>query len=256
MTEQVELIDVHCHLADRSFDSDRKDVIARARDAGVSAAIVVGECYEDNLRVLELAAAEPFVKPALGHHPWKMNCASQDVERTLRLLEDNRSSVVAIGEVGLDYRLAETEPARAEQRAVFRDFIAAAHRLHLPLSVHVRSAGHYVLDLLRQADCPAAALHAFDGKAKYVRAGAADGFYFSVPGTVLVSPQKRKLVRALPVQRLLFESDAPALSPQPDGRSEPALIAQVAATVAELKQQPLAEIAKAALANTRQLFAC
>lgn len=248
------MIDVHCHLADKEFDSDRADVIARARDVGITGIIAVGENYDSNLRVLDLAAREPFVRPALGHHPWYLDRAAEDLPKTLALIEEHAQSLVAIGEVGLDYRVAKEEDERAQQRALFTELVEAAKRASLPLSVHVRSAGHYVIDLLDGLGAPPAALHAFDGKAKFVRAGAATGYFFSIPGTVLVSQQKRKLVDALPLENLLLESDAPALSPVRGERNEPAVLARVVEAIAEIKNLTPSEVKRAAERNTHELF--
>jgi TatD DNase family protein len=250
----LRLIDTHCHLADPTLALRRRELVARAQDVGLVAAIVVGEDYEDNLRVLELAAAEPFVRPALGHHPWRMAQAAADLPRTLALIERHAAELVAIGEVGLDYRVAATEPERAAQRAVFSEMARAAMRFELPLSVHVRSAGHYVIELLAELGCHRAALHAFDGKTRYMLQGAGHGLYFSLPGTTLVSEQKQKLARALPLERLLFESDTPALSPEPGQGSEPAIVRRVLEHVAALRGLEPAALAEAALCNTLCAF--
>jgi TatD DNase family protein len=250
----IPLIDTHSHLAAPDFDEDRSEVLDRAREAGVVAAVVMGEDYEDNLRVLDVCARHDMLYPAIGHHPWRADRASRDVSRTLSLIEDHRADIVAIGEVGLDYRLAETEEARAEQRAIFRDFIEASKTHDLPLSVHVRSAGHYVIDMLLEHDCPRAVLHAFDGKAKYAIEGAEAGFHFSIPGTVLVSRQKEKLLRAIPLESLLLESDAPALSPDAGMRNEPAVMSRSLERIAELRGVGRDVIAKAAFENTCRVF--
>lgn len=255
MAPSFELIDTHCHLAVPEFDHDRGEVIERAREVGVVSAVVVGEDYEDNLRVLDVAVKHPdFLRPALGHHPWRLEAATRDVPRTLRLIEEHRDDIVAIGEVGLDYRLAESEEDRANQRAVFREMIAAAKALGLPLSIHVRSAGHYVLDLLAELDVELAALHAFDGKAGYALDGAAQGYRFSIPATVLVSRQKEKLVRALPLDALMLESDAPALPPERGARNEPAVLAQSLTRIAELRGVEVEAVARATSQNARNLF--
>jgi TatD DNase family protein len=252
---ETPLVDTHCHLADPRLAPVRRELIERAQEAGVACAIVMGEHYEDNLRVLELAAAEPaFVRAALGHHPWDLERAALDLPRTLRLLEDHRPLVVAVGEVGLDYRTASSPADRAAQGALFAELVDAARRLDLPLSVHVRSAGHYVIEQLRALDYARAALHAFDGRARYARAGASDGLYFSIPGTVLVSEQKQKIARAVPLDRLLLESDTPALSPYPDRPSEPAVVREVVQAVAELRGVEPELVARSALDATRALF--
>lgn len=253
-SQPAPIIDTHCHLHDRSFDRDRAKVIARARDAGIVAAFAMGEDYEDNLRLLDVAAREPFIRPALGHHPWRIDRASRDVPRTLKLIEENREHLIAIGEVGLDYRTAGTETERENQMAVLREFIAAGRDLGLPLSVHVRSAAHYVIDMLREENAGPAVLHAFDGKARYALEGAEMGLYFSIPATVLVSAQKQKLVRALPLDRILLESDAPALGPERGMRNEPAIIARSLAKIVELKNLKGALIRGAAAKSALKVF--
>jgi len=250
----MQIVDVHCHLAARDFDADREQVIARAQEAGVVAAIVVGEDYEDDLRVLELAASSSFVLPALGLHPWRMERAGQDLPRVLRLIEDNRSRLVAVGEVGLDFRVAESAAERELQRAAFAELIEVAKSLDLPLSVHVRSAGHHVLALLAERGVRRAALHAFDGKARYALEGAAAGYAFSIPATVLVSRQKEKLAQALPDHALLVESDAPALGPERGVRNEPAVIARSLERIAVLRGSTPEVVAALTTANARRVF--
>ncbi|MBW2526293.1 MAG: TatD family hydrolase [Deltaproteobacteria bacterium] len=250
----VSLIDTHCHLAAPELDSSRDEMIARAKDVGVVAAVCVGEHYEDNLRVLELAAREPFVRPALGHHPWFLDRAADDLDRTLALIEQHARELVAIGEVGLDYRVAESSVDRSRQRDLFRELIRAAERHDLPLSVHVRSAGHYVIELLQELGYSRAALHAFDGKAKYATTGAAWGLCFSLPGTLLVSRQKEKLARALPLDRLLLETDTPALSPDPNQPSEPAMLVRIVERAAALRGDDPEALARAAFDNACRLF--
>jgi TatD DNase family protein len=220
----------------------------------VAAAVVVGEDYEDNLRVLDLAASSSFVLPAVGHHPWRMSHARRDVPRTLRLIEENRETLVAIGEVGLDYRVAETEAEREEQRGIFSEFIEIGLALDLPLSVHVRSAGHYVIDMLREHGVRRAALHAFDGKARYALEGAAAGFAFSIPATVLVSRQKQKLAAALPDHSLLLESDAPALGPERGVRNEPSVMVRSLERIAEIRGTTPKAVALLTTQNAQRSF--
>ena len=138
---------------------------------------------------------------------------------------------------------------------MFRDFIEASARFDLPLSVHVRSAGHYVIDMLESHGAPRAALHAFDGKVGYALQGVRAGFYFSIPGTVLVSRQKEKLARALPRENLLLESDAPALSPERGVRNEPSVMARALLRIAEIRREPPEVVARAAYENTCRAFA-
>ena len=250
----MKLVDTHCHLASADFSDDLAEVVARAKDAGVEAAVVVGEDYEDNLRVLEAAAWDPFLKPALGHHPWRIASWSQDVPRTLQLIEDHRAQLVAVGEVGLDYRVATTEAERELQRSVLAEMASAALRLDLPLSLHGRSAGHYLIADLIGLGVTRAVLHAFDGKVGHALNAVAHGFFISLPPSTVRSRQKQKLARTVPLEGLLLESDAPALGPEVGVRSEPVHVALVAEKVAEIRHLAVSEVAGVVRDNVRRAF--
>ncbi len=250
----MQLVDTHSHLAAPEFANDLEEVIARAKDAGVEAAVVVGEDYEDNLRVLDLAAREPFVRPALGLHPWRIGSWRRDLPRTLQLISDHAASLVAVGEVGLDYRVAESEDDRALQRYVLGELVAAATQYELPLSLHGRSAGHYLIALLIELGARSAVLHAFDGKVGHALNAIEHGYCVSLPPTTLFSRQKQKLARALPLEGLMLESDAPALGPEPGARSLPEHVRLVAAKVAEIRGIDVATVAEVTRANVRRVF--
>jgi len=246
------IIDVHCHLTSDAFDPDREAVLDRARAAGVTRLICVGETAEDNRRVLELAARSPDVLAALGHYPAH---TSEDLaDETETLLRQNRDRVVAIGEVGIDHWLAREEADREPQHRLFARFVRLAEELDLPLSVHSRSAGRHVIALLHRLGARRVCLHAFDGKARYAREAAELGYFFSVPPSIARSSQKRKLVAAVDLSRLLLESDAPVLGPDREERNEPANVLVSARAIAEIKQLELEEVLQTCAANTRALF--
>lgn len=246
------IVDVHCHLTHESFADDLGEVLARAHAAGVHAIVCVGETAADNRAVLALARHHPMVKAALGHYPEHLDEAM--AEETEALLRAHRDEVVAVGEVGIDHWLAEETSVRERQHVLFLRFVRLAGELDLPLSVHSRSAGHHALRLLLDAGARKVCLHAFDGKARYAAEAAAAGYYLSVPPSVLRSPQKQKMVRAVPLDRLLLETDAPVLGPEKDSRNEPANAVLSAQAVADLKGVPLADVLAACAHNTLQLF--
>jgi TatD DNase family protein len=246
------LIDVHCHLTSEDFAPDLDAVLARARAAGVTRLVCVGETAADNRRVLALAARHAEVLPALGHYPAHLDDAMAD--ETEALLRQHRDAVVAVGEVGLDHRIAAEPADRERQRALFCRFVRLALELDLPLSVHSRSAGHHALALLTGLGAARVCLHAFDGKARYAREAAEAGYYLSVPPSVVRSAQKRKLVTAVPLDRLLLETDSPVLGPDPTQRNEPANLHLSARAIAELKGVPVPEVLAACAENTRRLF--
>ncbi|MFH2008886.1 MAG: TatD family hydrolase [bacterium] len=246
------IIDVHCHLTSDAFEPDREAVLERARAAGVTQMICVGETAEDNLRVLRLARSTPDVLAALGHYP--AHTDEELADQTEALLRQCRDEVVAIGEVGIDHWLAREEADREPQHRLFARFVRLADELDLPLSVHSRSAGRHVIALLRELGARRVCLHAFDGKARYAREAAELGYYFSVPPSIARSSQKQRLVAAVDLDRLLLESDAPVLGPDREERNEPANVLVSARAVAEIKGLPLEEVLQACAANTRALF--
>jgi len=246
------LIDVHCHLTSEDFAPDLDQILQRAREAGITRLICMGETAADNRRVLALADQYPEVLPALGHYPAHLD--DDMAAETEALLHRHRDRVVAIGEVGIDYWIATEPDTRAHQRALFTRFVRLALDLDLPLSVHSRSAGRHVVALLTELGAQRVCLHAFDGKARYALEAAQAGYYLSVPPSVIRSAQKQKLVAAVPLERLLLETDAPVLGPDREQRNEPANLRISVETIAELKGVPADEVRTACAANTRALF--
>ncbi len=247
------LTDCHAHLCDGSFAGDLGEVLARAGDAGVETVVAVGETREDAERNLELAEAFPgVVRPAAGLYPTHLDPV--EAERVADLIRRERPRLAAIGEVGLDRWKVREERDLAVQREIFALFIDLSVELDLPLNVHSRSAGHYAIDLLRERGAKRVQLHAFDGRAARAEPAVEAGYFFSVPPSIVRSPQKRKLVRRLPLSCLLLETDSPVLGPERDVRNEPATAIVSLGAIAELKGLPAAEVAAAVSENTARLY--
>lgn len=246
------LVDVHCHLTSPELATDLDAVLHRAKLAGITRIISMGEDDEDNQRVLDLAEHHPHVLPALGHYPAHLDDAMAD--RTEALLRQHRDRVVAIGEVGIDHWLAKEPEERELQEAIFARFVRLALELDLPLSVHSRSAGHHAVALLQALGARRVCLHAFDGKARYAREAAEAGYYLSIPPSVVRSPQKQRLVNAVPLDRLLLETDAPVLGPEQGRRNEPANLLHSVRMIAEIRGLDSAEVRAACAQNTLALF--
>ncbi|MFC1705880.1 TatD family hydrolase [Planctomycetota bacterium] len=255
----LELIDTHAHIASADFDGDRNEVLARARAVGVVSVIAVAEGLVDSRRSLELAGGHPLLRAAAGVHPDRpVETAAEDflseVEAVCELVRRNRERLFAIGEVGLDYWRAKQEPERALQREVLRRFSQLSREVELPLSVHSRSAGRHVIDLLLEARPHAVVLHAFDGKAASALPGVSAGFFFSIPPSITRSKQKQKLVRRLPLECLLLETDSPVLGPNREERNEPSNVRIAAEEVASFTTSTLEEVARVTTANARRVF--
>jgi len=247
------IVDTHAHLCDPVFDPDRPEVLARAREAGVGAVVCVGESLEDARRNLALAAEHPEVRPAAGLYPGRLDPG--EAEALLRLIRSERERLAAVGEVGLDYWVMRQDTEQAPvQRELFLRFVDLAVELDLPLNVHSRAAGRDVIAALLGRGARRVQLHAFDGKASTALPAVEAGYFFSIPPSVVRSRQKQKLVRHLPLECLLVESDSPVLGPEAGVRNEPANAVVALRAVAAIKDVPAERLVEVLAENTARLY--
>ncbi|MBO9360910.1 MAG: TatD family hydrolase [Thermoflexus sp.] len=253
------LIDTHCHLDDSAFDPDREEVLARARMAGVGTLILPGVEPEGIPRVLALAERYRGLYAAVGIHPHVASTFSPQILAQLRAWA-RHPRVVAIGEIGLDfYRDRSPRPV---QREAFRAQLELAGELGLPVIIHEREAHEAIMQELERwiAARPGArgVLHAFSGDPGMARIAVAWGFFLGIGGP-LTYPRAEGLwaaVRAVGLDGLVLETDAPYLPPQPyrGRRNEPAYLRDVAEALAQLLGLPVAHIAQQTTANACRLF--
>ena len=247
------LIDTHAHPADPAFAGDLAEVLERARAAGVKAVVAVTETPEEVQRVLTLAQRFPgMIRPAAGLFPTHLD--PERARAVVEMVRANPETFYAVGEVGLDYWKVQNQEGRRVQRRILQEFIALARACDLPLNVHSRSAGAATLALLLEHGARRVQMHAFDGRPSRAAPGVEAGYFFSIPPSVVRSRQKQKLVRALPVESLLLESDSPVLGPDPGERNEPANIRRTLSFIAALKGLSAAELEAIIYANTLRLY--
>ena len=246
------LVDAHAHLYASAFTDDLDAVLARAEVQGVQAVLCVSETVAEAERVIQLADRHPLIQPCAGLYPTILDRgAASDMLAFIRRHQDR---LVAIGEVGLDYWKVQDAADREVQRDILAQHVALSRELDLPLNVHSRSAGRHTIAWLQENGARHVLMHAFDGKAASARAGVEAGYYFSIPPSIIRSPQKQKLVRHLPLDHLLLESDSPVLGPDKDVRNEPCNVWLSCQHVAALKNVPIDEVAHATTANAKRLF--
>jgi TatD DNase family protein len=246
------IVDTHTHLCDPLFDKDREEVIKRARVVGVSAIVVVSETLSDVHRNLELAANYPLLWPAGGLFPTHLDLS--EAKRISALMRKERHKFFAIGEVGLDYWIVKQESEREVQHEIFKEFIDLSIELDLPLNIHSRSAGRHAIEILLEHRARKVQLHAFDGKAASALPAVEEGFFFSIPPSVIRSPQKQKLVRRLPLSNLLVETDSPVLGPTNKERNEPSNVMISVNVISELKNISKEEVLETVFENTYRLY--
>ena len=245
-------VDTHTHLCDPLFDKDREEVIKRARVVGVSAIVVVSETLSDVHRNLELAANYPLLWPAGGLYPTHLDLS--EAKKISALMRKERHKFFAIGEVGLDYWIVKQESEREVQHEIFKEFIDLSIELDLPLNIHSRSAGRQAIEILLEHRARKVQLHAFDGKAASALPAVEEGFFFSIPPSVIRSPQKQKLVRRLPLSNLLVETDSPVLGPTNKERNEPSNVMISVNAISELKNISEEEVLETVFENTYRLY--
>jgi TatD DNase family protein len=253
------LVDSHCHLDFPGLAEERDAVLARARAAGVGAIQTIGTRLGTFEQVVAIAEANDGVCCSVGVHPHR--AAEEPLDEPAQLLAwADHPKVIGIGESGLDYHYDHSP--RDAQAALFQLHIEAARQSGLPLIVHTRDADRDTADLLRAAMAEApftGVIHCYSSSPEFGFAAVEMGLYLGLGGilTFKRSDQLRATVRELPLERLLLETDAPYLAPEPfrGRRNEPAYVAYVAATLAEVKGLALAEIETATTDNFFRLFA-
>ncbi len=259
MAAPVTLIDSHCHLDEVRFDPDREAVITRAVNAGVTRMVTIGASggMQANHDALALAARYPEVFATVGIHPHEASAVTPVVLDQLAEMA-RAPKVVAIGETGLDYYY-DNSP-REVQREVFRQFIGLARQLALPIVIHLRDAYDDAVHIMRDefAGEAGGVIHCFSGDRAAARAFLDLGCDISFSGIVTFksADELRAVVRMVPADRFLVETDAPFLAPMPHRgkRNEPAFVVHTADAIAAVRAQPLTEIAALSCANTTRRF--
>jgi|SRR5579871_1218017 len=253
------LVDSHCHLDFPDFAAELPEVVARAKAAGVGVCVSIGTKLSRFAEVAAVAQKFPDLYCTVGSHPHE--AAEEPLADAAPLLElAKQDKVVGIGETGLDYYY-EHSP-RAQQATNFRAHIAAARALSLPLIVHTRDAEDDTIEILREEMGQGAftgLIHCFTGTHRLAEAALDLGLFISASGiaTFKKSEALRDVLKRVPLDRLLVETDAPYLAPTPHRgkRNEPAFVVHTAAMLAELKGVTLDAIADSTTENFFRLFA-
>lgn len=237
------LFDSHCHLADAAFEHDLVEVVGRAEAAGVGGVLCIlsSDTPEEFARVPAVTAAWPAVRFATAIHPHRSAPYAGRIDEAVRVVKDavTRVSAVALGEMGLEYHY-DYSP-KAVQQEVFAAQVALAVELDLPVAIHTREATEDTHAILRSAGQGKVrgVMHCFTGTRAEADQALALGFFLSIPGimTFPKAPDLRDVVRSLPDECLLVETDAPYLAPVPyrGKRNEPAYLRETVRALAELR---------------------
>ena len=252
------LVDSHCHLDREEFKEDFLEILERAEAADVKAVLIAGSRLDEFSAQLELVKKYPSFYTSVGVHPHDAkdheNVMAADL---IKLTKDEK--VVGIGECGLDY-FYNNSPVEV-QKKVFIEHIKAAQETGLPLIVHVRDADEDIIEILSEHYKKKpfiGEIHCFVSSKKLAEFALEIGFYFGATGIITFKKTQnlQDIFKEIPLDRLLVETDAPFLAPEPNRgkRNEPAFVAHVAKKLAEIKGITLEELAKATTNNFFNLF--
>jgi TatD DNase family protein len=270
------LTDTHCHLDLNKFDEDRDAVIRRAIELGVQRILIPALDFESSLSVIKLAESHPNLYAAVGFHPTDLEKFSEQSFDEVKELA-NHPKVVAIGEIGLDYYWVKENEKRAFQREALKKQLAFAESVNKPAVVHMREEnddwfGQASIDLLEilsewhqvlrahnhPLDEKPGVLHSFNGNLETAQKAIDLNFYIGVTGPVTYknAEEKRRIIKQLPITRLLIETDAPFLTPVPHRgkRNEPAFVAYIADKIAEIHKTTREQVAEITTYNAEHLF--
>ena len=251
------LIDTHAHLEMREFNDDREEVIQRAREAGVGYIVTIGTTVESSRDAVLLAEKHDFIYAAIGVHPHETKDILHPSYDILRHFAQH-PKVVAYGEIGLDYYYEHSQ--RSVQQRKFRDMLREARELKLPVIVHDRDAHEDMLAILTEEWDPAlgGVMHCFSGDIEYARRVMDLGFHISIAGPVTFPKAQalRDVVKQVPIEQMLVETDSPYLTPHPfrGKRNEPAHVKFTAEEVAKVKGLSFDDVARITSFNAMQLF--
>lgn len=251
------LIDTHAHIDTPKFKADQKQVISRALEAGVEYIINIGSDQDSSKASVQLAKEYAQIYATVGIHPHNAKDVTGDTLRFLRNLA-KEAKVRAIGEIGLDYHY-DWSP-RDVQKRVFRAQLRLAHELNLPVVVHSREADQQTLEILEEeeVDKLGGIMHCFAGDGQLAERCLKLNLKLAFGGVLTFAKARiaREVVRMIPIEYLLLETDAPFLTPVPHRgkRNEPAYLPLVAEKMAEIKGLELAEVAKVTTKTAKELF--
>ena len=251
----MNLIDAHCHLTYEQF-SDIESVIRRSIDAGVRGWIIIGTDVEECVKAVEMSNRFENMFVAVAIHPHEAKSADQKAIEELKELAKNKK-VVAVGETGLDYHYDFSTPQ--QQRDSFLRHLEIAVEMNLPVVIHSREAFDDTMKILESSNAKKVVFHCFSGSVEQAKAVLDKDWYISLTGVVTFknANKTREVAKLIPIERLMIETDAPYMTPEPMRKqkvNEPALLIHTARFIAELRGIQLEDFANQVTATTRQFF--
>lgn len=256
----IKIIDIHCHLTFEQYDTDRDQVIAAVKQ-DLNAVITSGVDPEDAKKTLELAERhEDFIFVSLGLHPIHVaGKTDHEIGDYLDFISENRSRIVSIGEIGLDYHWIRDPIKVKRMREVFDVFLEFAKEQDLPVVLHLRGTGGEAIEeglkIISDADIKKAVFHCYTGKPQLAELICEEGYYVSLPTSIVRSKTMKKVAKRIPLSYLFTETDAPYLSPEEgEKRNVPQNVKVVYEEIARQRNSDMATVNTAIESNFKHVF--
>lgn len=242
---KIALIDTHVHL---DAISPVEPALARAKAAGIQGIVAVGINRLSNIRILELAGRfSEMVFPAVGYHPWFI--VEEEIKDTVRFIDEHLNACIALGEVGLDYKVKAPKPV---QISVFKQVLDLARKYQKPVNIHSRYSFERTLAMVLDAGISKAVFHWYSGPADVLDKIIANGFFISATPALSYSEPHRAAIERAPLNRILVETDAP--EKYQGIASEPATLVETLTQLSRIKKIPVAEAALITAANAGSFY--
>lgn len=255
----IKIIDIHCHLTFEQYDEDREQVIEDAKKV-LKGVVTSGVEPEDSKKALELAEMhEGFVFVTPGLHPIHIaGKTDQEIGEYEEFISENKRRIVGIGEIGLDYHWVRDPLKIKRMKEVLVEFLGLAKELDLPVVLHLRGTGSEAIEdglkIVSDEDIRKAVFHCFTGKSQLAEQICEEGYYISLPASIVRSKSMRKVARRVPISHLLTETDAPYLSPTEEERNVPQHVKVVYEEIARQRKIEVREAEAEIERNFERLF--
>lgn len=256
------LVDVHSHLDHELVISKIDEIIKRTKNAGVRHVVTNGINPDTNRKCLELSKRYGIVKCGMGIYPrtalkkeaesgeYPLEISDFDIDEEIEFIRGNRSNIVAVSEVGLDFVNGED----SSQIEDFGKMIALSEELEKPIVVHSRKAELRCIEMLESSKNRKIVMHCFSGKKSLVKRISDNGWFLTVPTVVVRSFQFQDIAKTVPITQLFCETDSPYLSPYRERQNEPAFVIESYKKIAEIKGMELVEVANNIYMNWQRVF--
>lgn len=239
MNTEYKIFDSHAHYDDEEFDNDRKEVLEELKNEGVIGIMNCSSSYKSIAKTCELINTYDFIYGAVGIHPENADEFKDEMLDEFKDIIKKNPKVKAIGEIGLDYYWDEN-PDKEIQKDVFRKHMKLAEELNLPVIIHDRDAHEDTLNIIKEFPNVKGVVHCFSGSVEFAKECLKLGYYIGITGVVTFKNAKKvvKVVKEVPIERLLVETDCPYMAPEPNRgkRNKSSYIKYVIEKISEIKE--------------------